>query len=197
MAVAGDIIENPQLGERVIFRLTTAESDGDLLRFDFLLGEGAAQPSSHRHMNQESRFEIVSGELGARVGGGKPRSYRAGETLIIPPGTHHVIWNAAAGETVARVEIEPAGNFEQFLETVFGLMRDGRLRSARPIPRPYLQSALLASANGIYITGVPLFLQRPGVWLMARLAKLRGYRLAYAEYSRSHSLRTGPAVDPS
>ncbi len=94
-----------------------------------------------------------------------------------------MIWNADEGETQAVVEIEPAGNFEQFLETIFGLMRDGRLHGGGPIPRPYLQSALLASANELYISGVPLLLQRPGIWLMAHLAKLRGYRLSYPEYS--------------
>jgi quercetin dioxygenase-like cupin family protein len=183
MPVSGDTIENPHIGEKVIFRETAKETDGRLLRFDFLLSEGARQPSSHRHMEQESRFKVVSGELGARLGGGRPRVYRPGETLIVPAGTHHLIWNAVRGETSALVEIEPAGNFEQFLETIFGLMRDGRMHGNGPIPRPYLHSALLASANQIYISGVPLSLQRPGIWLMARLAKLRGYRLSYPEYS--------------
>lgn len=189
MATSGDMIENPQLGERVVFKVTTEESEGRLLRFDFFLSEGARQPSAHRHWEQESRFEVVSGELGARLGGGKPRVYRAGETLIVPAGTEHVIWNAVRGETIALVEIEPAGNFEQFLETIFGLMRDGRLRSGRPIPRPYLHSALLASANGLYIAGVPVFLQRPAIRLMARLAKSRGYRLSYPEYGASAGCR--------
>ena len=183
MAASGDTIENPQVGERVVFRITTEESAGELLQFDFFLSRGARQPSSHRHMEQESRFEVTAGQLGARIGGGRPRIFRPGETLIIPAGTHHVIWNADEGETQALVEIEPAGNFEQFLETIFGLMRDGRLRDGGPIPRPYLQSALLASANELFISGVPLFLQRPGVWLMANLARLRGYRLSYPEYS--------------
>lgn len=179
----GETIENPQLGEKVVFELTTEESKGALLRFGFFLEPGAAQPSSHRHMAQESRFEVRSGALGARLGGGKPRVYRPGETLIVPMGTHHVIWNAAAGETSASVEIEPAGNFEQFLETVFGLMREGRLHGNGPIPRPYLQSALLASANDLYLSGPPVPLQRAAISLMARLAKLRGYRLRYPEYS--------------
>jgi len=183
MAAAGDVIENPQIGERVVFKETAKETAGRLLRFDFFLSQGAAQPSSHRHMEQESRFKVASGELGARLGGGKPRIYRPGETLIVPAGTHHLIWNAGKDETRAHVEIEPAGNFEQFLETIFGLMRDGRLHGNGPIPRPYLHSALLASANQIYISGVPVLLQRPAIWLMARLAKLRGYRLSYPEYS--------------
>jgi len=183
MAASGDTIENPLLGERVVFKTTAAESAGDLLRFDFFLAEGARQPSSHRHMEQESRFEVKSGQLGARIGGGGPRVYRPGETLIVPAGTQHVIWNANRGETSALVEIEPAGNFEQFLETIFGLMRDGRLRDGGPIPRPYLHSALLASVNQLYLSGIPLFLQRPGIQIMARLAKLRGYRLSYPEYS--------------
>ena len=182
MAKVGEQIENPVLGERVVFTLTTEESKGELLCFDFFLDPGAAQPSSHRHMDQESRFAVRSGLLGARLGGGSPRIYRPGETLIVPPGTHHLIWNAGEGETTASVEIEPAGNFEQFLVTIFGLMRDGRLRRGRPFPRPYLHSALLASANNIYLSGVPVFLQRPGVGLMARLARLRGYRLSYPEY---------------
>jgi quercetin dioxygenase-like cupin family protein len=182
MAASGDTIENPQLGERIVFVLTTEESRGELLQFDFFLEPGAEQPSSHRHMNQESRFEVRAGLLGARLGGGKPRVYRPGETLIVPAATHHVIWNANGGETRARVEIEPAGNFEQFLETVFGLMRDGRLHGNGSIPRPYLHSALLASANSLYLSSVPVLLQRPAIGLMARLAKLRGYRLSYPEY---------------
>lgn len=179
MASPGDVIENPQLRERVVFKLTSEESEGRLLQFDFFLREGARQPSSHRHMEQESRFKVLEGELGARLGGGKPRVYRPGETLIVPAGTPHLIWNAARSQTAASVEIEPAGNFEQFLETIFALMRDGKMHGRGPIPRPYLHSALLASANEIYISGVPLFLQRPTIRIMARLARLRGYCLDY------------------
>ncbi len=61
MAASGDMIENPQIGERVVFRITTEESAGELLQFDFFLSKGARQPSSHRHMEQESRFEVTAG----------------------------------------------------------------------------------------------------------------------------------------
>jgi quercetin dioxygenase-like cupin family protein len=192
VAASGDIIDNPLLGERVIFRTTTEESAGELLHFDFVLSEGAGQPVSHRHMEQESRFKIMAGQLGARIGAGRPRIFRPGETLIVPAGTEHVIWNAHPGETQASVEIEPAGNFEQFLETVFGLMRDGRLRGGWPIPRPYLQSALLASANDLYLSGISVLLQRPGIWLMSRWAKRRGYRLSYPEYETQPNSQRRP-----
>lgn len=182
MAVAGNTIENPQSGERVVFRVTTQESGGQLLQFDFYLREGAKQPSSHRHMAQESRFKVISGKLGARLGGGKDRIYEPGETLIVPCGTHHQVWNASEGEVHALVDFEPAGNFEQFLETAFGLMRDGKMHGHGAIPRPILHVALLSSANQLYISGLPLFLQRPAISLMAKLAKLRGYRLHYTEY---------------
>jgi mannose-6-phosphate isomerase-like protein (cupin superfamily) len=183
MAVAGDTIENPQSGERVVFKITTEESEGRLLRFDFFLREGAKQPSLHRHMEQESRFEIISGRMGAKLGGGKARIYEPGETLIVPCGTHHQVWNADSGEVHALVDFEPAGNFEQFLETAFGLMRDGKMQGHGAIPRPILHVALLSSANELYISALPLFLQRPAIALMARLARMRGYRLDYPEYS--------------
>ncbi len=40
MAKAGDIIENPATGERITFLNTTQETNGELLRFEYVLPPG-------------------------------------------------------------------------------------------------------------------------------------------------------------
>jgi hypothetical protein len=66
-----------------------------------------------------------------------------GETLTVPPGTPHVAWNAARGQTHMKLEFRPAGRWEEVVERLFALAREG-LTDARGVPEPQMLSELLA-----------------------------------------------------
>jgi hypothetical protein len=72
MASQGDVIENPFTGERVIFLRTSEDTNGELLRFEYVLPPRFSIPE-HVHPRQEERHEILSGILrgpGGRTGAG-------------------------------------------------------------------------------------------------------------------------------
>ncbi|HEX2231985.1 MAG TPA: hypothetical protein VHG69_01325, partial [Thermoleophilaceae bacterium] len=68
MAYAGQVIENPVSGEKITFRKTAADTNGELLAIDLELSADGHVPGAHVHPNQEERFEVVSGRMKFRKG---------------------------------------------------------------------------------------------------------------------------------
>jgi hypothetical protein len=58
MAYTGQVIENPVIGERISFRQTAADTNGELLEFDVALTPDGHVPGMHVHPAQEERFEV-------------------------------------------------------------------------------------------------------------------------------------------
>jgi len=120
MARQGDVLENPATGERLVFRRTAADSGGAVLAFDYFLPAGGSVPLAHVHPRQEERFEILSGRARIRVGR-RLRRATAGESVLVPRGTVHRLWNEGGDELHAVVEFRPAlrteKGFEQLLPT--------------------------------------------------------------------------------
>jgi mannose-6-phosphate isomerase-like protein (cupin superfamily) len=140
MARQGDALENPVTGERLVFRRTTTDSGGAVLSFDYFLRAGGSVPLAHVHPRQEERFAIVSGRARIRVGR-RLRRASAGESVVVPRGSVHRLWNDGEDELHVLVEFRPALRTEEGFEQLFGLGRDGKL-SRRGFPHP-LQIAVM------------------------------------------------------
>ena len=69
MAYAGQVIDNQLSGERITFRKTAAETNGELLAIDLELSPDGHVPGMHVHPIQEERFEVVKGTMRFRMGG--------------------------------------------------------------------------------------------------------------------------------
>ncbi len=175
MAHAGAVIENPVIGDRIVFRRTTADTAGELLEFDLFARSGAAGPPEHVHPQATERFEVIQGVLRARVDGVE-KSVEAGESLVVPPGTLHTWWNTGAAEVHVRVQLTPAGRNESFLETIYALALLGRTNS-KGVPG-FLQLSVFASSyfDTNHIVQPPLFVQRAVFGIIAPFARLLGYR---------------------
>jgi mannose-6-phosphate isomerase-like protein (cupin superfamily) len=180
MARAGDVIESPVIGERAVFRKTAADTDGALLQLEVFQRAGAKGPVEHYHTQQEERFEVVSGVMCALVGGREMR-LAPGETIVIPAGTPHRWWNGGYEELHVVAELRPALQAERFFETIFGLARDGKT-GADGSPA-FLQIALFASAYDIWVPKPPRLVQRALFAVLGPIARLRGYRAWYPDYS--------------
>ena len=175
MARVGDVIENPVFGDRVVFRRTTADTDGALLEFDLFARAGAKGPPEHVHPGAAEHFEVLSGTLRVRVAGIE-RDIRTGDALDIPAGTIHTWWNAGADEVQVRVRLSPAARMETFLETVYALALSGRTdRNGVP---SLLQLSVSAPSyfDTNHIVRPPLAVQRVLFGLLAPLARRLGYR---------------------
>ena len=120
MANAGDVLENPFTGQSLTFRRTTADTGGELLEIESSWAGGGTAPPEHYHPHQEEHFEVVEGELRARVAGTE-QTVRAGETLDVPAGTPHTMWNLGPARARAVWQTRPALKSEAFFEMVWGL----------------------------------------------------------------------------
>jgi mannose-6-phosphate isomerase-like protein (cupin superfamily) len=97
--------------------LTIVRSDPEVLEVEAVWGPSGSAPPPHLHPEQDEHFRVLDGELTAKVDG-EERTLRAGDTLDVPRGTKHQMWNASAAETRARWETRPAGRTEQWFRAV-------------------------------------------------------------------------------
>ena len=174
VADEGQTIDNPMTGERIVFRETSRTTGGRLLRFDlFLAPGGRVGGGPHKHPYEE-RFWVRRGALGCRAGARRWR-LEPGESIRIPPGRTHYLWNATLEEAHAVVELRPGDQLERFFRSVFSIA-SARPESFRGLPGP-LQGSLLASEFRMYGPWVPIALQRPATAALAFLARRRGHAL--------------------
>jgi mannose-6-phosphate isomerase-like protein (cupin superfamily) len=175
----GDVIENPVTGERLTFVQTSAETNGELVVVEAVVQPNGFVASEHLHPHQEERFEVLSGELGFKVG--SHRMYvKPGKGVRVPPGTPHKFWNASDTEEAHFLcKVQPALQFEQLIETMYGLANDGKT-NRKGMPNP-LRLAVIAQAHydDVRLPFPPEWMQRMGLAVGAPLGRLMGYRAVY------------------
>src|SRR5215207_4560073 len=89
---ASDVIENPAARMKLRLVRTAAETDGELLEMEATYEPGSVEPVEHFHPKQDEHFEVLAGTIEARVGDER-RRLTAGDTLDVPAGTVHAMWN--------------------------------------------------------------------------------------------------------
>ena len=128
------LIVNPITGERIVFRRTTAETDGECLLFDVELRPGGVIAGAPHHHPHEERFHVTQGRLAGWIAGQGRLSKVTGERFTVPSGVDHFICNGALGTTRATVEARPGGEFDRLLETAFEFSH-GRLQLTGEVAR--------------------------------------------------------------
>ncbi len=179
MARPGQIIANPRTGERIVFRITQRETNGECVEFDHFLLPGPSAFGEHVQLNQEERFEILLGAARYRLNGAE-RQAAPGEMVIIPPGAYHLnCWAAGPDALHLRHSFRPARGNEDFFETLFALARLGKTNARGGVN--LLQLAVIGSEieSQTFGAGVPIPLQRWAVPVLAALGRLLGYQARY------------------
>jgi mannose-6-phosphate isomerase-like protein (cupin superfamily) len=180
MAKAGEIVENPITGERVIWRRTARDTGGELVECDLYVRPHGFVVTEHVHLSQQESFEVIEGVISFRVNG-RELTAGPGEKVVVPPGTRHKFWNAADEPLHVVLEVQPAGTFEPTIETMFGLARDGKTNK-KGMPNP-LQVAVLAHAADGYAVGIPRPIQTVLLTVLGSLGTRLGYKARYSRYS--------------
>jgi quercetin dioxygenase-like cupin family protein len=116
--MAVQILEHPSDGDRAIVLVTATESGGELFRFQYIARGVTAGPANHVHARQEERVEVLTGTVRCRVGGHE-RELRPGESITIPAGVPHAVWNAEPTGSSAIGEFRPALEAQAMLEAYF------------------------------------------------------------------------------
>src|SRR3954470_6568146 len=178
MIHAGDTIHNPVTGERIVFRQTSRETNGEAVVIETFVQPNGFVAAAHVHPGQEERFEILRGSVGFKVGG-KKLVAGPGQRLTVPAGTPHKFWNAGEEEAHFVCEVRPALQFEALLETMFALAADGKT-NRKGMPNP-LRLAVIANAHfdTVQLPFPPAIVQRIVLAPRAPLAGLFGYEAVY------------------
>jgi mannose-6-phosphate isomerase-like protein (cupin superfamily) len=175
---AGDQIQNPVTGERLVFTETARDTNGEYTKFDAYIQPGGHLPTAHVHPYQTETFEFISGSLRMKLDG-RTLDATAGDTVVIEPGMRHYFRND--GDEVAhfKVEVRPALNIEGLMETMYGLAADGKTnRSGLPNP---LQLAVVAAEHfdTVRLPIIPARMQRTALAVGSRLGRLAGFQPFY------------------
>src|SRR3954469_18204764 len=118
-------IENPITGERIVFRRTAADTNGELLELDDFWPHPDNRVPEHVHPAMEERWEVIEGAARFRLDG-VDVSAEPGDVVVAPPGTAHSTANAGGGGTHVRIQMRPALRWEEFVRRLFQAARDGQ-----------------------------------------------------------------------
>jgi quercetin dioxygenase-like cupin family protein len=175
---AGETIENPVTGERMLFRRTSRETNGESVLIEVTVQPNGFVAAAHVHPVQSERFEVLQGELEFKVGR-KTLVAGPGDVVTVEPGTPHRFRNVGATEARFVCEIRPALQFERLIETMFSLAADGKT-NRKGMPN-VLRLAVIANAHfgDVRLPFPPAWIQKAGLALGAPLGRLVGYRPTY------------------
>jgi mannose-6-phosphate isomerase-like protein (cupin superfamily) len=178
MIRAGDSIVNPVTGERLVFELTSRDTDGEYTLFDTYVEPGGSVASAHIHPYQTEIFTVVEGTLAVKRGREK-LELGPGEVAMIDPGKAHKFWNAGEGTLHFRAEVRPSLEFESLIETMFSLAADGKTNK-KGMPNP-LRLAVIANHHFdvVRLPMIPQALQKMALVPGSLLGRAVGYTATY------------------
>jgi quercetin dioxygenase-like cupin family protein len=194
MAYAGQIIQNPVSGERIEFLRTSADTDGELLELELELSPDGRVPGAHVHPEQEERFHVLEGTMKFRLGMKKIVA-AAGETVIVPAGSVHRFANGGGDVARCRVEVVPALDMEQLLETTVELALEGNT-TRKGMPKP-LHLALFTRrfAREVKAPFPPAWMVRVLMAPLGAIARRRGHAARYEPVAEVLALQPRPTTE--
>jgi quercetin dioxygenase-like cupin family protein len=179
MAFTGQTISNPVSGEQITFMQTAADTAGELLEFELALSPDGHVPGAHVHPEQEERFHVLEGTMTFRMGLRRIVA-EAGDTVVVPAGRVHRFANGGDSTARCRVEVVPALDMEQLLETTVELALEGNV-TRKGMPRPlHLALFVRRFAREVRAPFPPAWMVRMLMAPLAALASRRGHAERYA-----------------
>jgi mannose-6-phosphate isomerase-like protein (cupin superfamily) len=155
--------------------VTIQRSSPELLEVEGRWGPRGKSPPAHYHPSQDEHFEVLEGTLTARVEGQK-RELGPGDTLDIPRGTTHQMWNAGDEDARALWQTRPALRTEQWFRGIDRLFREGHV-GRNGMPGPLAYGAYLSEFRDVFrLAAGPEILTRPLISILGMVGRVRGYR---------------------
>jgi mannose-6-phosphate isomerase-like protein (cupin superfamily) len=191
MVEVGDVIDEGP--EQIEFLATAATTGGELVRCRMHVAAERPAPPEHSHPKLEERFLVEHGRFGYVLGDQRLEA-GAGDVVVVPPGTNHTFWNAGPTELQVVGEVRPALRFEDFVETIHVLIRDGHLQAGGRRPN-LLRLAVVANAyrDEWRLTALPGPV-RALLPALAFLGRRAGYRPYYSAKSGDGKARHAQAT---
>jgi quercetin dioxygenase-like cupin family protein len=133
------------------------------------------RPPPHRHAAQDEHFAINAGALTVELDGNPPRTLRAGDTLDIPRGTPHRMYNAGTEQARATWQTRPALRTAEFWAEMHAA-RQTRPTSHGGLLTPVAVAPLLRRYRTEFQLALPAPLERTALAVLGAAARVRGYR---------------------
>ena len=152
--------------------LTIRRSEPEVLEVEAVYGPGGSPPPAHLHPSQDEHFEVLAGQIRARVDG-EDRTLTAGDTIDIPRDTKHQMWNASSEEARVLWQTRPAGRTEEWFRGIGRLIRE----NGDQMPGPAAFATVLTEYRDVFRLAVaPDPVLRPVVAALGAVGRLRGRR---------------------
>jgi mannose-6-phosphate isomerase-like protein (cupin superfamily) len=165
------------------FHQTVLKREHGRLWIELEIEPFAPGPPVHVHTSIAEHFVVAEGTLSILFGGEK-RVLRAGEHLLVPPGTPHRPFNETGARVVVRGPMEPdyalPDQFGVFLTQAYGFF-DESPAHRRP-PGALLQMSRFAPLYGTWLASPSVSAQQALFFLIRPTARLLGYRTHYEKY---------------
>ena len=85
MITTGQALTNPVTGETLVFRTTSADTNGERVVVETFVEPNGAVAAAHMHPAQEELFEVLGGELEFRIGT-QTIVAKPGDRVLVPAG---------------------------------------------------------------------------------------------------------------
>jgi mannose-6-phosphate isomerase-like protein (cupin superfamily) len=148
------------------------------LEVEATYGPGGEAPPAHLHPDQDEHFEVLDGALRVRIDG-IDRELAVGDTLDVPRGSVHQMWNPATEAARVRWTTTPAGRTEQWFRELNELQRSGKTTGSGT-PSPLAMGVLLREYRDVFRLAGPEPLLRPALSALGLAGRLAGNRPAHA-----------------
>ena len=145
-------INNPVIGEEIIFHSTSRQSNGEKTLMEVTLSPKGGNPL-HYHKRFSEKFTVIDGELNVQIGK-SIHKLKKGDTIIANINDRHRFFNTSGKTTKFYCELVPASEgFENVLRIGFGLARDG-LAAKNGLPKSIRHMAISMNMGEGYFVGV-------------------------------------------
>jgi len=104
--------------------LTVRTAEPEALEVEAVYDPGGSPPPAHLHPSQAEHFEVLEGSVMTRVEGDE-RTLAAGDTLDIPAGAVHQMWNPGSDSARVAWRTTPAGRTLEWFKALDAFQRDG------------------------------------------------------------------------
>jgi quercetin dioxygenase-like cupin family protein len=156
--------------------VTVKSSSPELLEVEGHYGPGGKPPPAHFHPAQDEHFEVLEGALRVKVAG-EERELRQGETIDIPRGTKHQMWNPSDEPARVLWQTRPAGRTEQWFRSIDRLHKEGRV-GKNGMPGPLAYGAYLSEFGDVFRLAGPAIVTGALVGVLGVIGRAKGYRPA-------------------
>lgn len=176
MVKSGDKLYNPHSKETFLFRKTAADTQGRYFELETHVPVDNRQTvPPHFHPRHTMRYTITAGQMALTLNG-QTRLYQPPDTIQVPVNAvYH--WKLVGASELRFVAVfEPAGQWDNFFESVCTIGREATAGKLNPLLASFC--VLNRCHDHLYFAGLPIGVQQA----IFRLAAKVGQRLGYRDY---------------